>query len=510
MKLFSGNGGNGPKDLEGVLSILDRRLYNSGDSGVVLDTGLGAEAAADLELGLGGSESLLAVVVRRWDSGVGQEGEDVISVLRNAFLEPVKFGILPVFLCVYWWPGEQFVKPLLHLRSHILLDVSQVSAVDGVLEKIHHVETPCVIGEGLHRVGEIPQQMSYAYLVVLHPDVGDEVGRPSVGHPSLAAKLLRGKVVIYDIVPSALVERKIGRYGVLEGPEPVVLAVDIYSGLVRPGDLSVRDLLADHLVRSLGEFSHGVEHIGYGTFADVKPEYGLKQMREPFERNILIGAQIGHERGDVRSEGCRSVDLLGELPLAAVPAGALDLHLKMFDDFCGNGKRDIHNLSCCAHSGGVHIQRFSADRANCRREPVLRIGNVFGLKPCASLMPLLSSGLFPGRLTQGLRVRNAYGILGRRHAAVRAGLDYRLLTSLKFRDAGFEFRNLHFIMGNAAVQSIVGESLFVKLLRNLRRFEIFGVPHLTKELLASASKLYSVRFYALAKRRTKEEDFTPQ
>lgn len=46
------------KDLEGVLPVLDRRLYDGGDGGVVLYAGLRAEASADLELGLRGTEGL--------------------------------------------------------------------------------------------------------------------------------------------------------------------------------------------------------------------------------------------------------------------------------------------------------------------------------------------------------------------------------------------------------------------------------------------------------------------
>ena len=52
-----------PKDLEWVLPVLDRRLYDGGDGGVILCAGLRAEASADLELGLGGTEGLLANLV---------------------------------------------------------------------------------------------------------------------------------------------------------------------------------------------------------------------------------------------------------------------------------------------------------------------------------------------------------------------------------------------------------------------------------------------------------------
>ena len=58
------NGRNEPKDLEGVLPVLDRRPYDGGDGGVVLRAGFRAEASADLEFGLGRPQGLLAVVVR--------------------------------------------------------------------------------------------------------------------------------------------------------------------------------------------------------------------------------------------------------------------------------------------------------------------------------------------------------------------------------------------------------------------------------------------------------------
>ena len=82
-----------PKDLEWVLPVLDRRLYDGGDCGVVLCSGLSVEASADLELGLGGPEGLLAVVVRGRDIGVRQEGEDMVPVLGDTLLELVQFGV---------------------------------------------------------------------------------------------------------------------------------------------------------------------------------------------------------------------------------------------------------------------------------------------------------------------------------------------------------------------------------------------------------------------------------
>ena len=82
-----------PKDFEGVLSVLDRCLYDGGDGGVVLRSGLRAEASADLELGLRGTEGLLAVVVRRRDGRICQEGEDVVPVFGDALFEFVQFGV---------------------------------------------------------------------------------------------------------------------------------------------------------------------------------------------------------------------------------------------------------------------------------------------------------------------------------------------------------------------------------------------------------------------------------
>ena len=86
MMLRQRKGRYDPKDLEGVLSVLDRRLYDGGDGGVVLCSSLRAEASADLELGLRGSESLLTVVVRRRDGRICQEGEDVVPVLGDTLL----------------------------------------------------------------------------------------------------------------------------------------------------------------------------------------------------------------------------------------------------------------------------------------------------------------------------------------------------------------------------------------------------------------------------------------
>lgn len=103
-------GRNDPKDLERVPPVLDRRLYDGGDGGVVFHASLRAEASADLEFGLGRHERLLAVVVRGRDGRVGEEGEDVAPMFVNALLEFVQLGLLAVFPCVDGRPGEQFVQ----------------------------------------------------------------------------------------------------------------------------------------------------------------------------------------------------------------------------------------------------------------------------------------------------------------------------------------------------------------------------------------------------------------
>ena len=116
-------GRNDPQGLERVLPVLDRRLYDGGDGGVVFRASLRAEASADLEFGLGRPERLLAVVVRGRDGRVGEEGEDVAPMFVNALLEFVQLGLLAVFPCVDGRPGEQFLQAFLHLRPHILPDV---------------------------------------------------------------------------------------------------------------------------------------------------------------------------------------------------------------------------------------------------------------------------------------------------------------------------------------------------------------------------------------------------
>jgi len=499
MILHQSEGRYDPKDLEGVLSVLDRRLYDGGDGGVVLCTGLRAEASADLELGLRGPEGLFAVVVRGRNGGVRQEGEDVVPVLGDTLLEFVQFGVGAVGLGVDRRPCKEFVKPLLHLCPNIQSDVPLVPVVHGVAQKIQHVKAPLIVRESLHRVCEVPQQMCDTYLVVLHPDISHEVRRPAVGHPYLSAKFLRGEVVCDGSVTPAAVEGKIRCNTVLEGPEPVVPAADVDSRLVRSGNLAAGNLLTYHLVRLLGELPHRVQHIGYGPLAYVKTEDCLQQVRQSLERYVLIGAQIGHESCNVGAEVYRGVHGFRELPFAAVATAALDLHQKVVYDLRLYREGDVNLLSPCTYSGGVHIQRLAAYGADRSRIPALGSGDVVGLEPRASRMSFLSAGLPSGRLAQGLRVRNAYGVLRGRNAAVRAGLGDGLLACLKFHNASLQLLDFLFLSHNAAVKDIIGANLLVKLFGNLRRVKILGVSHIPEELLAPAGKFYPVSFETSAK-----------
>lgn len=221
MPLRQSNSCYDPKDLERVLPVLDRRLYDRGDGGVVFHAGLRAEASADLEFGLGRPERLLAVVVRGRDGRVGEEGEDVVPVLGNALFEFVQYG---------------------HLAA-------------------------C-------------------------------------------------------------------------------------------------NLLPDHLIWSLRELPHGIQHVGDGALADVKPEDGLIQVREPFERDVLVGAEIRSHGHDVGTVGHRRVHAFRKTSLAAAPACALDLHLKMVHDRCHNRERDVHHLPRGGDCRSLHVQRPAALRTH--------------------------------------------------------------------------------------------------------------------------------------------------
>ena len=501
MMLCLRKGRDDPKDLERVLSVLDRRLYYGSDGGVVFHAGLRAEASADLEFGLGRPERLLAVVVRGWDGRVRQEGEDVVPVLGDALFELVQLGRLPVFLRVDWRSGKQFVQASFHFRPHILPDVSLMPVADRVLQKVKHVQAPCVIREGLHRVGEIPQQVGDADLVVLHPDIPHEVGGPAVGHPDDSALLLMREVLVHDIMAPALVKGQEGRDRVLKSPEPVVLAVHVDSCLVGAGHLPGCDLPAYHLVWRLGELAHGIQHVGYGPLADVQSEDGLEQVGETLERDVLISAQIRSHGHDVRAVGDRRIHIFRELSLAAVPAGALDLHLKMAHDRSHDRKRDVHHLPRGGNRRGFHVQRFSALGADGRGIPALRPGHVLGLQPRAALMPLLAAGLPAGWLPLRLRMRDAYRVLGGRDAAVGAGLRNGLSSAFEFRYLGFELRDFLVFAGDAAVKAVIGKSLLVEFFGELRRFEILRVPHFAKKLLTPAGQSHYVRLDALFQSR---------
>lgn len=94
MMLRQSKGCYDPKDLEGVLPVLGRCLYNRGDGGVVLCSDLRAEASADLELGLRGTEGLLTVVVRRWDGRICPEVE-----YKDSGQTHIGFCRIPVYFC---------------------------------------------------------------------------------------------------------------------------------------------------------------------------------------------------------------------------------------------------------------------------------------------------------------------------------------------------------------------------------------------------------------------------
>lgn len=69
---------NDAKDLEWVLPVLDRRLDDGSDGGVVLRSLVGAEAPADLQFGLCRPQCFFGVVVGGRDVRIGEEGEDVV------------------------------------------------------------------------------------------------------------------------------------------------------------------------------------------------------------------------------------------------------------------------------------------------------------------------------------------------------------------------------------------------------------------------------------------------
>ena len=349
--------------------------------------------------------------------------------------------------------------------------------------------------------GEDVTQVGYADLMVFHPDVPHEVGRPAVRHPDGPALLLRREVLVHHVVAPAFVKGQIGRGLVLEGPEPAFLSVHVDPRLIRSGNLSGRDLPADHLVRLLRDPLHGVQHVGHGPLADVEPEDGLEQVREPLERDVLIGAEVRGERHDVGAEGYRGAHVLGEPALAAVAAGALHPHLEMPRHRRHDRKRDVHHLPRGGDCRGFHVRRFAAHGTDGREIPALRPGHIPGLQPRAALMPPLPAGLPAGGLPLGLRVRNAYRVPGGRDTAVGAGLRNGFGSALKFRDPGFEFLYLLVPADKIAVQDIDDKGLRVKFLRELRGVEILGEPHFPKEQLASSGEFHPVRLDALSQSR---------
>ena len=490
-------GRNDPQDLKGVLPVLDRRLDDGCDGSVVLHAGFGAEASADLEFGLGRPERFLTVVVCRRNIRISQEGKDVVPVLGNALLEFVQFGFLTIIVGVDRWPREQLVQPILHLRPNCCPNVALIPVMDGVPQEIQHVQAPGIIREGLHGIGKVAQQMRYAYLMVFHPHIPHEVGGKPVGNPDYSALLILGKVLVDHVMAATLVKGKIRCNSVLEPPEPVVLAVDVDAGLVCAGNFPGGDLLPDQLIGRLGEFAHRIQHVGYGALADVQPEDGLIQVREPLERDVLIGAQVRGHRHYVGSVGHRRIHILRELPLAAVTAGTLDLHLKMVEHLRRNGKRDVHHLAPGAYRGRVHIQRLSALRAHRRRIPALHTGDILALEPGTALMPLLTTSLSSGWFAQRLRMRDAYRILGRRNATVGAGLWNGLRTAFKFRNTSFQLFDLSIFANNTAAQNIIDKGLLVQPLCQFRGVKVLGESHIPKELLAPPGEFHPVSIKAL-------------
>ena len=230
----------------------------------------------------------------------------------------------------------------------------------------------------------------------------------------------------------------------------------------------------------------------------MESEDGLVQMREPLERDVLIGAEVRGHRHDVGAVGHRRVHFLRELPLAAVAAGALDLHLKMVEHLRRNGKRDVHHLAPGAYRGRIHIQRLPALRTHRRRIPALHAGDVLGLEPGTALMSLLPAGLPSGRLAQGLRMRDAYRVPGGRNTAVGAGLGNGFRPAFKFRDTGFQLFNLSIFADKAAAQDIINKALLVQLLGQFRGVKFLGKTHIPKELLTPPGEFHPVGFKAPA------------
>ena len=114
-------------------------------------------------------------------------------------------------------------------------------------------------------------------------------------------------------------------------------------------------------------------------------------------------------------------------------------------------------------------------------------------------MPLLATGPLAGRLPLGLRVLDANRVLGRRNAAVGAGLRDLLLTAFQLGNLGFQPHNLLIFADKIAAQDIIDKTLFVQLLRQLRGIKVLGEAHVPEELLTPSSEFHPVSFKALAK-----------
>ena len=83
-------------------------------------------------------------------------------------------------------------------------------------------------------------------------------------------------------------------------------------------------------------------------------------------------------------------------------------------------------------------------------------------------MSILATGLPAGRLSLGLRMRNAYRVSGWRDTAVGASHHSGLGSAFKFRDPGFEPFYLLVPADNITVQYINHKGLLVKFHRERR------------------------------------------
>lgn len=134
MPLRQSNSCYDTRDFERVLLVFDGGLNDRPCGGVVFYAGLGTEASADLDFGLGRPELLLAVVVGGRHGRVGKESEDVVPMFSNALFEFVQCGILPVFAGIYGRSRKQLVKPGFHPSSDIRPRHTLIALADRVSE----------------------------------------------------------------------------------------------------------------------------------------------------------------------------------------------------------------------------------------------------------------------------------------------------------------------------------------------------------------------------------------